>query len=170
MLTLREATISDQNLFPSLFFFTLKRSASGERDREKVKQKGTLPDVCWRDLEKFIMCSVLRDKIFQEDISALFFQESTSCYMLEEVTSCVFICLSPRRLSEFQCMCRAEDTECTRRWLQQLIHRGCCCWGCCFQNDIISFYSGTRVWGECCLGESLCQVTWKIYAIAVAGS
>lgn len=24
--------------------------------------------------------------------------------------------------------------------------------------------------GECCLGESLCQITWKIYAIAVAGS
>lgn len=161
MLTLREATISDQNLFPQPFLlYPQKISFRREGPRESQTKRHT-PDVCWRDLEKFIMCSVLRDKIFQEDISALFFQESTSCYMLEEVTSCVFICLSPRRLAEFQCMCRTEDTECTRRWLQQLIHRGCCCWGCCFQNDIISFYSGTRVWGECCLGESLCQLLGK---------
>lgn len=33
------------------------------------------------------MCSVLRDKIFQEDIYTIFFQESASCYTLEEVTS-----------------------------------------------------------------------------------
>lgn len=133
--------------------------------REGPRESQTKRHTAWCMLERF-------GKIFQEDISALCFQESTSCYRLEEVTSCVCICLPYRRLSEFQCMCRAEDTQCMRHWLQQLIYRGCwgCCCCCCFQNDIISFYSGTRVWGECCLGESLCQVTWKIYAIAVAGS
>lgn len=41
------------------------------------------------------MCSVLRDKIFQEDIYTISFQESASCYTLEEVTSwCLYLSLS----------------------------------------------------------------------------